>query len=187
MTHPNPAFSAAEYARRLAKTRAAMEKAGLDVLFVEDPSNMAWLTGYDSWSFYVHQGVAVFLDADPIWWGRRQDANGAVRTVWMADDRVFGYADHFVQSTERHPMQDLARVLADAGHGRARIGVEMDNYYFSAKAYTTLLDSLPDATFLDATALVNWQRGIKSDAEIGFMRKAARIAENVMDLSLIHI
>jgi ectoine hydrolase len=181
VTHPNPAFSAAEYARRLAKTRAAMEKAGLDVLFVEDPSNMAWLTGYDGWSFYVHQGVAVFLDADPIWWGRRQDANGAVRTVWMADDRVFGYADHFVQSTERHPMQDLARILADAGHGRARIGVEMDNYYFSAKAYTTLLDSLPDATFLDATALVNWQRGIKSDAEIGFMRKAARIAEKVMD------
>lgn len=101
-------FSRAEYDRRLSQTRAAMAKAGLDVLLVTDPSNMAWLTGYDGWSFYVHQGVLVFHDADPFWWGRRQDSNGALRTVWMADDRVAGYADNYVQSTERHPMQDLA-------------------------------------------------------------------------------
>ncbi|KQB96479.1 X-Pro dipeptidase [Loktanella sp. 1ANDIMAR09] len=181
MTHPDPAFSASEYARRLTKTRAAMAAAGLDILFVEDPSNMAWITGYEGWSFYVHQGVVVFHDADPIWWGRRQDANGALRTVWMQDDRIFGYADHFVQSTVRHPMQDLARLLTEMGHAKARIGVEMDNYYFSAKAYTTLCTELPNAKILDATALVNWQRAVKSDEEIAFMHKAARIAENVMD------
>ncbi|MGJ8587464.1 MAG: M24 family metallopeptidase [Yoonia sp.] len=181
MPHPDPAFSAKEYARRLTKTRTAMAAAGLDVLFIEDPSNMAWITGYDGWSFYVHQGVVVLHDADPIWWGRRQDANGALRTVWMPDDRIFGYADHFVQSTVRHPMQDLARILTDMGHAKARIGVEMDNYYFSAKAYTTLCADLPNAQILDATALVNWQRAVKSDEEIAFMRKAARIAENVMD------
>jgi len=181
LTKTESAFSAAEYARRLAKTRAAMAEAGLDVLFVEDPSNMAWITGYDGWSFYVHQGVLVFHDADPVWWGRRQDANGALRTVWMPGDRVFGYADHFVQSTQRHPMQDLAGILKDLGHEKARIGVEMDNYYFSAKAYTTLLAELPAAEIIDATALVNWQRTVKSDEEITFMRKAARIAETVMD------
>ncbi len=38
-------FSEAEYDRRLQKTRAAMEKAGIEVLCVTDPSNMAWLTG----------------------------------------------------------------------------------------------------------------------------------------------
>ncbi|SFP32966.1 M24 family metallopeptidase [Tranquillimonas alkanivorans] len=174
-------FSAAEYARRLTLTRAAMAEAGIDVLFVEDPSNMAWLTGYDGWSFYVHQGVLVFHDHDPIWWGRNQDANGAVRTVWMPDERVIGYADNFVQSTERHPMQDLARIIHETGHGNARIGVEMENYYFSAKAYVTMLQELPGAQFVDATALVNWQRGVKSDEEIAFMRRAARIAEKVVD------
>ena len=74
-------FSADEYQRRLALTRAAMDKAGIDVMLVTDPSNMAWLTAYDGWSFYVHQGVVVFADRDPVWWGRRQDANGAWRTV----------------------------------------------------------------------------------------------------------
>lgn len=158
-----------------------MASAGVDLLYVQDPSNMAWLTGYDGWSFYVHQGVMVFLDADPMWWGRNQDANGAKRTVWMEDARVCGYVDSFVQSTERHPMQDLARVISETGHQNSRIGVELDNYYYSAKAHLTLRENLPHATFVDATALVNWQRAVKSDAEIAFMRKAARISEKVID------
>ena len=56
-----------------------MDRAGVEVLFTCDPSNMAWLTGYDGWSFYVHQGVLVGPDGDPVFWGRRQDVNGAGR------------------------------------------------------------------------------------------------------------
>jgi ectoine hydrolase len=174
-------FSREEYDRRLAKVRAAMMAKDIDILFVEDPSNMAWLTGYDGWSFYVHQGVVVFHDADPVWWGRSQDSNGAVRTVWMADENVAWYADHYVQSTERHPMQTLAALIRERGYGSKRIGLELENYYFSAKAYLTLQDELPDAQFIDATALVNWQRGVKSDEEVAFMRKAARISEKIID------
>lgn len=181
MSESRAPFSAAEYDRRLTKTRAAMAKAGLDALFVEDPSNMAWLTGYDGWSFYVHQGVVVFHDAPPLWWGRNQDANGALRTVWMAPEHVTSYADKYVQSTERHPMQTLAEELKKRGYGGKRIGVEMENYYFSAKAYVTLVAELPNADLIDATALVNWQRGVKSEEELTFMRRAARISEHLID------
>ncbi|MEM5584763.1 M24 family metallopeptidase [Roseibium sp. AS2] len=174
-------FSSTEYARRLALIRADMERRGIDVLFLEDPSNMAWTTGYDGWSFYVHQGVIVFLDDDPVWWGRLQDANGARRTVWMDDDHVAAYADNFIQSTERHPMQDLARLLEAGGYAGKRIGVELENYYFSAKAYLTLRDELPNAEFIDATGMVNWLRAEKSAEELVFMRKAARISEKIMD------
>jgi len=174
-------FSDAEFSRRLEKVRKAMREKEIDVLFVEDPANMAWLTGYDGWSFYVHQGVLVFHDADPIWWGRRQDANGAVRTVWMADERVAFYPDHYVQSTVYHPMQTLAALIREAGLAKARIGVELENYYFSAKAFLTMQEELPQAVFVDATALVNWQRGIKSDEELVFMRRAARISEKIID------
>ncbi len=177
-------FSTAEYDRRLAKTRTAMAAAGIDVLIATDPSNQNWLTGYDGWSFYVHQAVVVPLTGQPFWWGRRQDANGAVRTVDTDRTGVEFYLDHFVQSTERHPMQDLAAKLVDRGHGTARIGVEMDNYYFSAKAYTTLVGALPDARIQDATALVNWQRGIKSDEELTFMRHAAQISEKITRLAI---
>ena len=180
----NIPFSGAEYQRRLALTRAAMARAGLDLLFVTDPSNQAWLTGYDGWSFYVHQGVIVSHDRDPIWWGRNMDAVGGRRTCWMADASILGYGDHYVQSTERHPMQDLAGHIRDLGHSAARIGVEMENYYYSAKAHAVLTVELPDVRFADATALVNWQRLIKSDPEIEFIRKAARISEKVVQVAI---
>lgn len=177
-------FSAPEYARRLHKTRHALPGAGIEVLFVTDPSNQAWLTGYDGWSFYVHQGVILAPDGDPIWWGRMQDTNGGRRTVWMDDDLVQGYADSYVQNPDHHPMADLARRLRDMGYASARIGVEMDNYYFSAKALAVLMANLPDARFVDATGLVNWQRAVKSDEEIAFIRKAARISETIIRLAV---
>ncbi|MGJ8627941.1 MAG: M24 family metallopeptidase [Sulfitobacter sp.] len=182
-TPPMP-FSTAEYERRLSLTRTAMAKAELDVLIATDPSNQAWLTGYDGWSFYVHQAVIVPLEGKPFWWGRRQDANGAVRTVDLDKTDVAFYTDDFVQSTVRHPMQDLAVKLAERGLATGTVGVEMDNYYFSAKAYTALLTSLPDAKITDATALVNWQRAIKSGEELAFMRKAAKISDKITQLAL---
>jgi ectoine hydrolase len=181
MIEKNLPFSLQEYERRLEKTRSAMAARDLDAIFVTDPSNQHWITGYDGWSFYVHQGVIVLPEADPIWWGRNQDANGGVRTVWMTDDRVIGYPDHYVQSTECHPMQDLAARLTGMGLADKRIGVEMDNYYFSARAMQVLREELPEATFLDVTGLVNWQRGVKSEEELVFMRKAAAISEKITD------
>jgi ectoine hydrolase len=170
-------FSRDEYARRLAKTRAAMEQRGIDLLIVTDPSNMAWLTGYDGWSFYVHQCVLVRPDKDPIWFGRGQDANGALRTVYMSPERIIGYPDHYVQNPEHHPMDHLSGIVTDRGWGAARIGVELDNYYFSAAAFLSLQRNLPNARFVDATALVNWQRAVKSEQELAYMRSAARIVE----------
>ena len=47
----HPAFSLEEYQSRLEKVRRSMESRSLEVLILSDPSNMAWLTGYDGWYF----------------------------------------------------------------------------------------------------------------------------------------
>ena len=171
-------FGRAEYAERLAKTRRSMADAGIEVLFTCDPSNMAWLTGYDGWSFYVHQGVLVGPEGDPIFWGRGMDANGALRTCYMDPSDIVGYADDFVMSTERHAMQDLARVIAERGWSTRTLGVEMENYYYSARAHEVLGRS-HGGPLKDATALVNWQRAVKSPTELSYMRRAARIVEKM--------
>jgi len=178
--HTPLSLSRSEFDTRLAKTRAAMSERGIELLLVTDPTNMAWLTGYDGWSFYVHQCVLVGPEGEPVWFGRGQDANGAKRTAWIVEENIVGYPDHYVQSTERHPMDYLAtEVIAARGWATKRIGVEMDNYYFSAAAYAALVKHLPQARFVDATALVNWQRAIKSPREIEYMRIAARIVERM--------
>ncbi|MEZ5590811.1 MAG: ectoine hydrolase DoeA [Gammaproteobacteria bacterium] len=188
MTDPQLNFELAEYRQRLAKPRAAMSAAGIELLIVSDPSNMAWLTGYDGWSFYVHQCVLLGLEGDPVFYGRGMDAVGATRTTYMGADDIIGYPDHLVQNPPLHAMTWLAEeVLPARGWDKLRIGVEMDNYYFSARAYQCLQEGLPQARFQDATGLVNWQRAVKSPQEIEYMRRAARIVEKMHETILQRI
>ncbi|MCZ4365563.1 ectoine hydrolase DoeA [Sulfitobacter dubius] len=179
MTTYEANFTNSEYQRRVDRTRKTMAARNMDAIVVSDPSNMSWLSGYDGWSFYVYQAVIVTHEGEPVWWGRGMDALGARRTVFMEDDCIRGYDDSYVQNPEKHPMEDLSALLSEMGLENARIGVEMDNYYYSARAHDTLKTKLPKATFLDATALVNWERAVKSEREIEYMERAARIVEEM--------
>ena len=100
-----PVFPDSEYAERLARTRAEMERRSLDVLVVTDPANMYYLTGYDAWSFYVPQAVLVGAGQEPpLWVGRGMDATSAVMTTNLPPDHILSYTDEYVESTARHPM-----------------------------------------------------------------------------------
>ncbi len=185
------AFEKEEYEIRIAKVRKSMDEKNIEILIVTDPSNMAWLTGYDGWSFYVHQCVVLTLEGEPLWFGRGMDANGAKRTAFMRHENIIGYADDYVQNPEKHPMDYLSGIFKEtsgmpatgasggAGWAQKTIGVEKDNYYFTAACLESLQKNLPQANFVDATALVNWQRTVKSPRELDFMRKAARIVEKM--------
>lgn len=179
MSEPTLHFSREEFADRLAKTREAMAEAGIDVLMVTDPSNMAWLTGYDGWSFYTPQCVLVGPGGGPVWFGRYMDSLGARRTTYLPHDDIIGYPDHYVMSTERHSSEYLAAQIQERGWGNLHICPEMDGYYYSPRAHQSLVENLPDATFGDSTGLVNWRRSVKSDQEIAFMRIAGQIVEKM--------
>lgn len=181
-------FSSVEYRRRLASTKARMEEAGIEVLFASDPANMSYLTGYDGWSFYVHQMVVVAQDeAKPLWIGRPMDANGARVTTWLDHADIYEYPDHYVQSAQHHPMDLVAEVARERGWAHKRIGVEMDAYYFTGACIDRLRANLPHVHFEDATGLVNWVRIVKSRRELEYITQAARIAERVMKTGIEHV
>lgn len=174
-------FERGEYEARVAKTKARMAECGLDALVVASPANQFWLTGYDGWSFYTPQVVVVTLDrAEPVWIGRKMDSVGAQFTAYLAPENVIPYPDTYVASTERHPLQFVAAWLAGKGYATARIGVEMDDYYYTARWHAHLTAGLPDAKFQDAFLLVNWLRLKKSPAEIAYLRQAGKIAAHAM-------
>ncbi len=178
-------FTVTEYLERLRKVKECMSQKGIDVLLVTDPANMNYLTGYDGWSFYVHQLVIVSVDEEqPIWVGRGQDANGAKVTTWIDHEQIRAYTDDYVHSNIKHPMNFVADILKEKGYAQRNIGVESDAYYFTAKCLDTLRADLPQAIFKDANLLVNWVRIIKSDAEIEYMKRAARIVEKVMQTGI---
>ena len=173
-------FSQEEYLDRQLKTRKSMNALNVEVLIVYDPANMFWLTGYDGWSFYTPQCVIVGPVGDPIWYGRGIDANGARRTVYMDETNICGFDDHYVMNPPHHAMDYLStNILPERGWASGVIGVEMDNYYYSARSHAVLVKGLPQAKLLDITGLVNWCRKVKSPQEIEYMRVAGRIVNKM--------
>lgn len=120
-----------------------MEAKGIEVLLITDPANMNYLSGYDAWSFYVHQMLIVIIDEpQPIWIGRYMDAPGAKAKTWMYDENTMAYPDYYVQSMEYHPMEFIAEILEQIGQGNRSIGVEKEQYYFTAKAFDVLKEKI---------------------------------------------
>lgn len=178
-------FPVSEFQERLLKTKQRMEDLGIDVLLVTDPANMHYLSGYDAWSFYVHQMLVVFIDEElPYWIGRGQDASAAMFTTILDAGHIYPYTDDYVQSTTKHPMDFVCDFLKKKNYANKSIAVELDAYYFTAKSYLSLISGLPNAIFQDGTNIVNWIRIIKSDQEITYIKKAARIAERSMQVAI---
>lgn len=173
-------FTKKEYRARLAKVRARMAERGLDGLIVTDIANQHYLTGYDGWSFYTPQIVAVTLeDGEPYWIGRAMDAVGGRLTAHMAPEYVVGFPEDHVHKPDIHPMDWIADYLKGLGWDGKRIGYESDSFYFSPRAFACLEAGLPNTDFVDADLLVNWIRSVKSEAELGYMRMAADLVGNV--------
>jgi ectoine hydrolase len=81
-------------------------------------------------------------------------------------------------------MQWVASELLSRDLAGPVIGLEMDSYYFSPRAYEALRGSLPGSRVVDAEELVNWVRAVKSPAELAMMRRAATIMEQVMRVGI---
>jgi len=170
-------FERPEYLARVARAKAAMMQKGIDVLLIASPANQFWLTGYDGWSFYTPQMVVVNLaEEEPIWIGRKMDSVGAKFTAFLAERNVVPYPDIYVGSSELHPIQFVAEELQRRGWDRGKVGVETDDYYYTAKWDAILRRMLPNCEFVDAFLLVNRCRMVKSDRELEYMRQAGRIA-----------
>ena len=106
---------------------------------------------------------ALGLSGEPVWYGRRQDGNGALRTCWMGEDNILWYPDYYVQNPDMHPMEFLAQsILPQRGWHDGVVGVELDNYYYSARAHLSLVKELPHARLVDANSLASTSVGRSS-------------------------
>ncbi|TXH37820.1 MAG: M24 family metallopeptidase [Rhodospirillaceae bacterium] len=178
-------FTKAEYAKRVADTKKRMQEAGFDLLICSDPANMCWLTGFDGWSFYVPQAVLVHQEEEwPIWFGRAQDAKAAHVTTDLPGDNIVPFSERLVQHKTEHPFDELADLIQKRGWGKARIGVEMDAHYYTARCHAHLTKGLPNAKFANNGDLVNWARLVKSETELKYMREAGRICTEAMNRAI---
>ncbi len=169
-------FAMTEYEARLARLRQAMAARNLDAFLVTTPENLFYLTGYQTPGYYWFQALVVPLAGEPFMVTRLiEDSNVQTRT-WISESHP--YRDH------ENPPAALGRVMARFGLASARIGYERHCYFLRATEQDVLFATLPEASFIDASGLVEELRLIKSETEIDLMRAAARTTEAGMQAGI---
>ncbi|MCG8544250.1 MAG: aminopeptidase P family N-terminal domain-containing protein, partial [Alphaproteobacteria bacterium] len=111
-------------------------------------------------------------------WPRKGDAalivNATAAGLAERDSWINQYAvyEGYLES----PYDRLAQVLSDMGLGSARIGFEKD--YVSARDWARVQQKLPDLDMVDATAMMDQVRWIKTDGEIALIKRAADLLDD---------
>jgi Xaa-Pro dipeptidase len=166
--HRNP-FSDAELAARLARVRAEMAAAGLDLALLSSPETIFYLTGLDHWGYFAPHLLIVPLAGDMTLVTRAME-RVAVETMV----RNAGFAGHADSETAA----DLAGRLLGGRQGA--VGVEAFSSGQSFGFGTALRAGIAAAEWRDITGLVDRLRRVKSAEEQALLRHAARASDAAM-------
>jgi len=165
-----PRFSDAEFARRYAFVRTAMQEAGLSALVLHGTAGSYQEVQYLSNFLVTREAMLVFpAEGEPTLFVQYYNHVPNARRVASIADVRWGGTD--IAAAAASNLQ--ARGLAGS-----RIGI-MGTIPF--KHYETIRQALPLASFLDFTPQMQQLRLIKSDEEIAFLRKGAEFSDRAIE------
>jgi Xaa-Pro dipeptidase len=170
-------FPAEELATRREAAAAELARRGLDGLLMFRQESMYYLTGYDTFGYVFFQCLYMGADGETLTLlTRTPDVRQAEHTSVIADVRVWYDAKGV------NPAEDLRKILEEHGCRGKRLGIETDAYGltgFNLRRVEAALDGF--CALVEVSDLVTRLRAIKSEAEIAYVRKAARLADAALD------
>lgn len=169
-------FTESEFADRLQRTRAEMQRRGLDAMLLFAPESQFWLTGYDTFGYCFFQCLIVPMDREPVLLTRSADLRQAQLTSNIRDIRIWK------DTAGANPAEDLSVLIADLGLSSKALGWETATQgltHRNGEAVAEALDRLQDAS-----DLMGKLRLVKSPAEIAYVRKAAELGDASFDAAL---
>ena len=172
-------FTHEEFRGRERRTLAAMARRRLDALFLFSPESQYWVTGYDSFGYCFFQCLILTADGRKALLTRSADLRQARLTSRIADVRVW------TDGVDAEPTAALRALARELGLAGRRIGVEWASKGLDAASGRALEASFAEAAeLLDASRLVAELRLVKSPAELAYVRRAARLADDALDAAL---
>jgi Xaa-Pro dipeptidase len=172
-------FSREEFSGRQAKTIKSLGEHGLDGLLMFRQESMYYLSGYDSFGYAMFQCLYLGVDGRMVLLTRAPDLAQAELTSILDDIRIWK------DEAGMNPAQNLKQLLKELGCENKNLGIEYDSVGLTAYNYRLLDNALVGFCELsDASGLVNKLRYIKSEAELGYIRKAAELADDAYDAGL---
>src|SRR5690606_25942623 len=162
---------------RLARLRQRMDEQGLDACVLSVPESICYLTGLNHWGFFALHMLIVPKNGNMALIARSMEK---VTIEHQLASRVefFGYKDSEL------PSEIGIQILRNLGLEKSRIGIDLGTIYRSYGATNLLMDSTPDAEWIDSQDLVDSLMYVKSSLEIAAMRQAANITERMMEAAL---
>ena len=168
-------FTEDELADRRNKVAAEMQSRGLDALLIFRQESMYYLTGYDTTGYSQFQCLYMSAGGTLILLTRSADLHQAQLTSVIKDVRI--WVDH----ADSNPGLDLRQILEEQGcHGK-HLGVELEAWCLTGRRWEFVKAGLDGfCTHEDASTLVSQMRIIKSPAELGYVRRAAALADEAL-------
>ncbi|MCX7354897.1 MAG: Xaa-Pro peptidase family protein [Alphaproteobacteria bacterium] len=170
-------FTNAEFKSRQKKTIQELERRGLHGLLMFKQESMYYLTGYETFGYCFFQAMYLGADGKIFLLTRLPDA------IVAREISILAHKDIHVWTNlpDANPSLDLKRLLESRRVKETRIGVEYDAYGLTGAIYRKLSAALTDFCLPeDASDLVSRLRFVKSPTEIGYIRKAAALADRAL-------
>jgi len=170
-------FTKEEFLERKSTVIAKLKKENLDGLLMFRQESMYWLTGYDTFGYVYFQSLILTSKGDLILLTRAPDLRQAQNTSIIKDIRIWMDKDN------ANPADELKNILSELGLEKSNLGVEYEAYGLTGRNAIRLNNSLKNfATLHDKSELVSYFRIVKSPAEIVYVKKAAELADNAMEV-----
>lgn len=167
LTGRDAVFGADEFAARISKLRAALDRHGAEVLVLTGPENIFWATGRQTAGYFAFQALILPLESEPILLVRQLETTGARASTWVRDICAWQDGDD--------PAQALGELLRKLGV--TRIAIEREGWFVSPAMQARIATALPEAVFLNGSGLAEGLRMVKSPAEIAAIRRAGSYAQ----------
>jgi len=176
LVEPLP-FSNQEYERRHSALREAMGRTGVDAFLSFTPENLYYITGHDTPGYYFYQACIVTATELPINVLRRIETTNTIWRSWSR--RAVSYEDR------QDPVEATLAILDQIGISSKRVGLEAESFFITPKRYAALRAGIEKRGGQVVEAqLVEPLRLIKSQEELLYIRRAARIVEKAMSAAI---
>ena len=169
-------FSKEEFKSRKSNILNSMKEQNIDALLMFRQESMYWLTGYDTFGYVFFQTLVLDQKGNLILLTRAPDLRQAQNTSNINDIRIW------VDKDGSNPTDDLKIILDELNLKGKKIGIEYEAYGLTGRNAIKLNQSLEDyCSIEDKSELVTKLRVVKSDEEIGYVRKAANLADLALE------
>lgn len=167
-----------------------MKREGFDALLLTSPENIFYISGYRALEPPITLSFIILVgDLEPILLTPIPEIGSVLSTeCWVKDVRFYGR--YFIDEAPEQnivaedSVESIIKVFEEEGFNKGVLGIEEGN--ISHFIFKKLSASLPHIKLRDASGLLYQLRMIKSEEEIGRIRRAVNASEKAL-MKVFHI